>query len=237
MTDEAEERGGWQDPAMDEHSGSMAEDVAYDLGQRLRTARYRAHRTLAEVAEETGVSTSTLSRMELGHGGSTPLGNWVLVASSFGVDLLQPPAEGVDELVAAIEHLIADAEWTPIARDGAYVWFDRPPRRNPWLPHSVRPAQRIVLGVVPLLTDQRMAFERLRVRLRETRRSGPPGVDIGGLLVVRRTTNNLRRASPQDRRRSHGPWMAALRSKDGRLPVSQGLVWMSARATHLQGVT
>lgn len=215
---------------------SMADDLAYDLGQRLRTARFRAKRTLAEVAEVTGVSTSTLSRMELGQGGSTPLSTWVCVASSLGVDLLEPPRERVDELVGAIEHLIADAEWTPVARDGTYVWFDRPPRRNPWPPHSVRPAQRIVVGVVPLLTDQRTAFERLRVRLRETRRSGPPGVDVGGLLVVRRTTNNLRRASPEDRHRSHGPWMAALRSTDGRLPVSQGLVWLSARATHLQGV-
>src|SRR5262245_55429141 len=200
--------------------------LAYDLGQRLRWARHRAGRTLADVAAQTGVSTSTLSRMELGRGGATPLGIWELVATDLGIDLLQATTEDLDTLAGALELLVAEGDWRLTAREAEYVWFDRPSRVNSWRPRPVRAAPRLVVGIVPLLTAPAVAFARLRDRLDETRRTGPPGAGIGGLLVVWRTSHNLRRAAPGDRRRSHGPWVAALRSPDGRIPMSHGLVWI-----------
>lgn len=86
-----------------------AEDVTERLGRRLRTIRTQRGRTLAEVENATGISASTLSRLESGQRRAT-------------IDLLLPLARvyGVtlDELVGAPETGDPRVHIKPIVRHG-----------------------------------------------------------------------------------------------------------------------
>jgi transcriptional regulator with XRE-family HTH domain len=57
------------------------------LGRRVRRARYQARKSQPAVADEVGISQSTVSRMELGRGGTVPLATWERVCEAVGLDL------------------------------------------------------------------------------------------------------------------------------------------------------
>ncbi|WP_181781709.1 helix-turn-helix domain-containing protein [Pseudonocardia pini] len=89
------------------------------VGPRLRAARTARGATLAAVSEETGISESTLSRLE--SGGRKPTLELLLpLARAYGIPL--------DELVGAPETGDPRVRFTPVHRDGrTYVPLTRRP--------------------------------------------------------------------------------------------------------------
>ena len=97
----------------------MTDDVLSGVGPRLRALRQRRDLTLAAVAEETGISISTLSRLEAGQRRPT-------------LELLLPLARlhrvALDDLVGAPESRDPRVHATPIHRRGrTYVPLTRRP--------------------------------------------------------------------------------------------------------------
>ncbi len=89
----------------------MANELA-EVGQRLRALRVRRHTTLAELSVVTGISVSTLSRLESGHRKPT-LELLLPLARSHGVPL--------DELVGAPATGDPRIHLKPIARFGQTI--------------------------------------------------------------------------------------------------------------------
>jgi len=209
-------------------------DLSFDLGWRIRDARYRAGRTQEEVADVAGTSTSTLSRMELGHGANVPLGTWDSVAAAVGVDLFAPIEARHDVYVDAIGRLIESGGWTPAGQELDSASFDRPPRRVAAGRRSVQaPAERIIVRVVWIVTDIQVEMDRLRMSVESGRAHGLPGRAIEGVIIVVRSTATARRLSGTTWDRSSSAWIRALRSEATRMPAWPGLVWVARRATHL----
>lgn len=211
------------------------DDVAFELGLRLRRARFRVGMTLEEIAASTGVSRSTQSRMELGRGAVVPLATWVTVASAVGLDLVLAGELDAGALPAAFIRLAARGGWaaTRVGPDGA--WLDRPVRPgHPRIPRVQAPAERVVVRVVRIVTDLGAERRRLQGQVREARQDGPAGVVVEGLLVVVRTSNNIRRLGrPVNLRRSSARWMMALASPSALMPPLAGLVWITPTGSHL----
>ena len=212
-----------------------ADEVIHEMGRALRDARIRRRWRLVDVAGATGLSTSALSRMELGQAGAAPIRDWVEVAALLGVGCFQVPGEDVAVLIGSLAAIMVPGGWVETGRHGAITWFDR---SGDWIT-SLRttrwPAERLVVHVVSVLTDLRASFDTLADAVSTVAVTTPAGVVVGGVLVVQRTTNNRRRASPE-RRRSHPMWSAALRTPRVRVPVARGLVWLAPRGTHIQPV-
>src|SRR5687768_9873976 len=95
----------WQNGRMP----SAADDVLSAVGPRLRSLRARREMTLADLAETTGISISTLSRLESGHRRAT-------------LELLLPLARAhrvpLDELVGAPPTGDPRVHLKPVTRDG-----------------------------------------------------------------------------------------------------------------------
>ena len=130
--------------------GQASSDIAFDLGRRLRDQRYRAGLTQAEAAATARTSASTISRMELGHGETVPLGVWLDVADAVGSDLFAWRRGPESIHLDAIARLALDGEWALAGRRGDVGWFDRPAhpirylrpssaRRSAWSCGSSRP--------------------------------------------------------------------------------------------------
>jgi hypothetical protein len=93
--------------------------------------------------------------------------------------------------------------------------------------------------VIDLLTNVAAAIDALGNDLQVARLSAPEGWRAGAAIVVRRTPNNLRRLTES---RSHvdrafpdtgSLWVAALTRQEAPMPMGRGLVWLTARGTHL----
>lgn len=211
------------------------DDVAFDLGLRLRRARFQVGMTLDEVAASTGVSRSTQSRMELGRGASVPLATWVTVAGAVGLDLVPATVIDAGALPAAFIRLAARGGWaaTRVGPDGA--WLDRPARPgHPGIPRVQAPAERVVVRVVRIVTDIGAERRRLQAQLRDARQDGPAGVVMEGLLVVVRASNNIRRLGrPVNLRRSSARWIMAMASPTALMPPLSSLVWITPTGSHL----
>lgn len=208
-------------------------DVAVDLGCRVRSGRLHLGRTLADVAVETGVSASTQSRVELGRGGGVSLATWVRLGDAAGVALFVDEPDDLGVYPASLTRLVSRGGWVLAGHAGSTLWFDRPSRAVPGLRNVQRPAERVVVRLVRTLTDVDHELERLRDDIEAARSAAPPGVAINGTIVVVRTTATLRTAKSRGLGPSHLGWVSALRSEDGRMPLSRGWVWMAWRGTHL----
>ncbi|HEV8282214.1 MAG TPA: helix-turn-helix transcriptional regulator [Candidatus Limnocylindrales bacterium] len=71
---------------MERDVSHVATEVAARLGVRIRRARFAARLTQRDVAEATGLSQATISRIELGHGERIPIEIWVRVAAGVGLE-------------------------------------------------------------------------------------------------------------------------------------------------------
>ena len=87
----------------------QAEDIAAKLGDRLRRARHSGRWPQADVAERAGVSQATISRMELGAGGSITLDTWSSVAAGAGVRFIADLRSDADR----------ECAWPPMAATAA----------------------------------------------------------------------------------------------------------------------
>jgi transcriptional regulator with XRE-family HTH domain len=118
-------------------------------GLVVRRARLRRGWTQRELGERTGVSTSVLSRMELGQGWNVPLGTWASVAVALDIDLGpgddRRAAWGVDAVIA-------------LATTGGWVRDRRRPdlvlRRDPRLAAGLwRPRMTVGELLLVVVTD------------------------------------------------------------------------------------
>ena len=209
------------------------DDVAFDLGRCVRSGRLHLGRTLAAVATETGVSPSTQSRVELGRGSGVSLATWVRLGDAAGVALFDGPPDDLGAYPAALTRLVGRGGWAPVDRVGSTLWFDRPSRAVPGLRNVDRPAERVVIRLLRTLTDVDHEQERLGEDVGSARTAVPPGMACNGTIVVVRTSATVRTAKAHDLGRSHAGWVSALRSVEGRMPMSRGWVWMAPRGTHL----
>lgn len=207
-------------------------DIAFDMGRHLRDQRDRRNLTQAGVAATAGTSPSTISRMELGRGATVPLGVWLDVADAVGADLFasQHGREGVH--LDAFARLALDGAWILGGRRGEACWFDRPPHPVRYVSVVLRPAERLVVRTVTVLTDLRVESRRLASDVAEIHAITEPGRPIAGLVLVARSGRNVRIAG-RGARRSSGAWLRAIRDPRVRMPSWPGVVWMTLRGTHL----
>jgi hypothetical protein len=214
--------------------------VAIGLGRRLRRARLAVGWTQDDLGGRVGVSRFVISRMELGRGGSVPLGIWVVVSAALGVDLFAPDAEdgrfGISSLVA----LAAAGGWRCVRRSGSVLWLDRAPRLErpfgrPWM----TVAERAVACLQDIATDIEHDLSSIATEVHRARADAVPGTSVAGLLVIRRTLANKRRLTESgavDRSvppRTSTLWTAALTSWEVQMPTRVGVAWMDHRATRL----
>lgn len=204
--------------------------IAFDLGRRVRNARLRRGMTQDEVAIVTGLSTSAVSRMELGSGASSPLAAWIVVAETVGINLLHAPRPDTHVYLAAVTNLLAIGGWQRSTDSNDGTWFDRPARPNRHLRHVQEPHERVLVRIIPTVTDLRIDVDRLVEAVGESIESAPLGSAAEGLLVVPRTTNNRRRARAIQPLSSMG-WIPALRSSESRMPRYRGVVWLAPDGT------
>lgn len=211
--------------------------VARLLGQATRRARLRLRLTQLEVAARTGISTSVLSRMELGLGHKVPLQTWAMVAAELDVDSIWPSLPGPTWGVEAVIRLATVGGWLAPAADPNPI-LRRPQRlvRGPFGPR-LTPCEVAVVHVVDVLTNIRFTTHDLDAEVVGARAEAPTGCNVRGLLVVLRSEANKRRLAAGSLGSSDpghsGRWVAALRDPDIAMPGWTGLVWMDARATRL----
>lgn len=175
--------------------------------------------------------------MEIGLGGGVPLETWLVLAAQLQVDAFRPAAPDPAWGVGAVIALATVGAWTAHTADPHPI-LHRAPRlvRGPFRPRMT-PGSVAVVHVVDVLTDIRVSMPTLGAARETAARTAPPGWRVGGLLVVRRTEANKRRA----RVRWFGPlqpgqsdrWIAALRDPDVEMPGMLGFAWMDSRATRL----
>ena len=186
----------------------------------------------AEVAERAATSSSTVSRLELGRGAGVPLRVWVNVAGVVGADLFARPRDRVGVYADVLSRLAEEGGWAMTHRGDSVIWIDRPAHPVRIVRTVLRPAERAVVRIVPVLTHLELERARLAESVHEARAVGPPGMAIEGLLVIVRTSENVRRAGPWWRLSNFG-WSSAIRDASLRMPPRSGLVWLDRRGTHL----
>ena len=232
-----------QASAPEHHRGmDPAGDIGPTLGDRLRRARHRGRWSQADVADRAGVSQATISRMELGAGGSITLDTWSAVAAATGVRLVAdlrseagrepawPDWEACPATAARRCHALIDDEarrggWTAvthIAGDTIETVLARP----------VRGEVAIVRVWDALASVDAAARDLLRAIERE-RELRAVTIDVGGLAVVLYTAGNRRRvAESRPILREAVPasgarWVSALRHPRLPMPRDPGLIWAS----------
>jgi transcriptional regulator with XRE-family HTH domain len=209
------------------------EDVAADLGRRLREARLKHGRTLDDVAASTGVSRSTQGRMELGRGGGVALDTWATLVAELDVDLFGPIDDRLTAYRAAVVRLAERGGWRATELHGRGVWLDRPARDvHRGLGRYQAPAERAVIQFVTVLTDFDVEWRWLRQAVGAAWDVTPPGTVVAGLLVIVRSSANLRRSTHGWWRRSTWPWLRALQEPTGLMPDRPGVAWLTPRGTH-----
>lgn len=207
-------------------------DTVFDLGRQVRAQRVRTGLTQAEIAATAGTSPSTISRMELGHGGTVPLGLWLSVADAVGANVIAAPRGRESIHLDAFAQLALDGGWVLGGRHGDACWFDRPPHPIRYVSTVLRPAERLVVRVVTVLTDLRVESERLASDVAGIHATTDAGRAVAGLVLVVRTARNVRIAG-RESRRSSGAWFRAIRGPRAGMPAWPGVVWMTPRGTHL----
>lgn len=208
------------------------QDVAFELGQRLRTCRLRAGLTQVEVALRAGTSKSTVSRLELGRGREVPLAVWVAVCGAVDAGLFAAPLDPTGVYMDAFATMAEEGGWAPIRMTHAMACFERPAHRQRIRSNVLRPAERMVVRVVSVLTDLETERRLLLRAVDEHRATVEHGRSVEGLLLVVRSGPNVR-VGGRESRRSSGRWVSAVRDQEAWMPSWPGIVWLTRRGTHL----
>jgi transcriptional regulator with XRE-family HTH domain len=217
-----------------------AADVLVDSGRWLRDSRLHRGLRQRELAVLTGVSTSTISRIELGQGGSVPMATWLRLADAVEVDLVRRAANRGQVLQSCLPDLLEDGGWRLAWQGDEIAWFDRPARWMTDLRSERAPAERLVVRLVVSLTDAANAMDRLLRAIAEARGAALPGLVVGGALLVPRTSENRMRARAGLASGGLTPvagsaWVVAMQSPRARMPLRPGLVWLTPNGTGLRG--
>ena len=217
----------------------QAEDIAAKLGDRLRRARHSGRWPQADVAERAGVSQATISRMELGAGGSITLDTWSCVAAAAGVRFIADLRSDADR----------ECAWPPMAATAArrcLALIDDEARGGGWKALAeiagdeietvlVRPVRGevAIIRVWDALASVDAACRDLLRAIEREREMRVRSIDVGGLAVVLYTAANRRRVAesrPILREvvpASGARWVNALRHPRLPMPREPGLIWAS----------
>jgi transcriptional regulator with XRE-family HTH domain len=217
--------------------------LAARLGVRVRRARFSAGRTQREVAAATGVSQSTISRMELGRGGLVPLLTWARVAAAVG---LEPAsifrlADGHPDHATQkrCHRMVADLA----AEGGWWAWtlaiLDDPAQTETVLERCHRREVAIV-HVWDVIGNVEAAVRDFRERLDLERRARGDGWRINGAIVVTATGQNRRRLTETGHPVAQAfslrgdDWLMALGRSRVPMPDGLGMIWTDGRIERLR---
>jgi transcriptional regulator with XRE-family HTH domain len=228
-----------------------AQDMAALLGDRLRRARDEGRWRQAEVAERAGLSQATISRMELGAGGSITLDTWSDVAAATGVRFIADLRSD-----AGRESAWPASAWPAMAATAArrcHALIEDEARGGGWtavteiagdvietaLVRPVRGEVAIIRVWDALASVDAAARDFLRAIERE-RDLRAASIDVGGLAVVLYTAGNRRRVAesrPILREvvpASGARWVSALRHPRLPMPREPGLIWASPDGSRIR---
>jgi transcriptional regulator with XRE-family HTH domain len=220
------------------------------LGDHLRRARHEGGWRQVEVAASAGVSQATISRMELGRGGSITLATWAAVAAATGhrftadlvselpagEDASDPTTASADSAVRQCHGLITDMAreggWTAvteISAEAIETVLVRPQRGEV----AILRVWDAIAGIDPAADDFVQAIDR------EYEIRADP-VTVSGLAVVLRTPGNRRRVAEGTATLrevlpgSGASWLGAIRSVRVAMPREPGLLWAAPDGSRIR---
>jgi len=222
------------------------------LGERLRHVRVDLGQSQSQVAERAGISQSSVSRMERGKAGGTPIRTWTVVADVLGLSI-----ELGRSAVANLPATQATAASMVDGRLGAMALVARLAEAGHWAARSrvvegpdgnvrsvnltlrrIVPPQVVVVRIWDTVVDVEALLDDLEQELVAVPRSTDSD-EIGGFIVLRATSSNRRqitqRVSALDQRfRDSGSrWIGVLRDpRPARLPRPT-VVWVDRAAARL----
>jgi helix-turn-helix protein len=197
-----------------------------------------------EVAARANVSQSTISRMELGRGGSISLESWGAVAEAVGCrltadlvsDARAEEAGAAAQVVRRCHALIGDTAraggWTAVTEVTADVV-------ETVLVRSFRAEVAVVRVWDAIAGIDAAALAFVRAVQREFEDRADP-TTVGGLVVALHTMENRRRVAESRAvlmdvvPGSGSRWLAALRSPRTAMPTSAGLLWVSPDGSRIK---
>jgi transcriptional regulator with XRE-family HTH domain len=218
-----------------------ADDVAVLLGDRLRRGRHQSRLRQADVGVRAGVSQATISRMELGRGGTIGLDTWARVAAAAGLLLsaelraapaIDGPAPAARRCHALIAETARGAGWTAVTEITKE-------RIGTVLVRRER-GEVAVVRVWDSITSVDAAVDELRFAIARELEVRGPTVRVGGLAVAIRTAENRRRVTEgRETLReaipaSGGDWILALRHPRLAMPREPGLLWANGTGTRFK---
>jgi hypothetical protein len=190
------------------------------------------------VARRAGISQPMLSRIELGRGAGLPLATWVAVGEAVGVDVIAPAPTPDDWGHTSMVALASVGGWKCASTEPFVLRRDQRLIRDHYPPRMSSGELAVVL-VIDVVTDVAALLDDLRAAVHSTRRDGPAGWLVSGLLVLRRTPDNKRRLTESRPDAASAlswfgtRWLVAFRSAAVCMPVMVGWLWMDHRATRL----
>jgi transcriptional regulator with XRE-family HTH domain len=227
------------------------DDAARVLGREVRRARHAARLRQRDVAEQVGLSQPSISRLELGRGGSASLDTWQAVARAvhgrLDIDLISsdggrsPHADRTTRCHRMITSSAQAGGWTgvTILRHDAVgseleTRLARPATARRGGPEvAVIHVWDDVTAVVGLI---RCLAERLEAEAS----ADPSGIAVGGLVIIPSTFANRRRISEvrselRDAFPAFGAdWYAALVNPNRPMPRRNGILWATADGDRLR---
>jgi hypothetical protein len=189
--------------------------------------------TQAEVTARSDVSTSTVSRMELGLGSGVSLAIWSAVADAVDADLFAPSPDERGVYPEALAGLLLAGGWVMRQRPPTALWFERPVRKAPGLRLLQLPAERAVVRLIRTVTDVEAEFRWLLDDFDDARALAPPGLVVSGVIVAIRSTSALRRTAGTRQRLNAERWISALREPGVAMPRRPGWVWLARNGSHV----
>lgn len=217
--------------------------LAASLGRRIRRTRYAARRSQRDVAAAVGVSQSTITRIELGNGASTPLAIWARVAHEVGLDLTAVLHTPFQEAAMAAQ-LRCHRVVAKHAVAGGWLGWTLADTHDP--ANTTTILERHEFGEVAVIRawdvigDVEQALDSLATRIERERQQRDPAARVSGAFIVTATGNNRRRFTETawvlrtHLTSSSDAWLMALAKANVRMPTSMGTIWTDAAVTRLR---
>lgn len=177
------------------------EDAVADLGLLVRRTRIGQRRRQRDVAAAAQVSQSTMSRVELGRGGSVPLATWVQITQALGLVLGEVhlgDRHGRVEVQRRCHRLVV--ERSRLGGWAATTIIDtvRPEASETILERHGR-SEAAVVHVWDVLADFERAITHIQRRIEGERSARGDAWSVSGVVVIARSGHIVRRLSESGR--------------------------------------
>jgi transcriptional regulator with XRE-family HTH domain len=217
------------------------EDAVADLGLLVRRTRIGQRRRQRDVAAAAQISQSTMSRVELGRGGSVPLATWVRITDALGLAVGVVHANDRRGRIAVQQRchrLVVDR-----GRLGGWVATtiietDRPEASETILERRDR-NEAAVVHVWDVLADFERAIAHLHRRIEGESSARGDAWSVSGVVIIARSGHIVRRLSESGRavdvafpvRGSR--WLGSLGGQVP-MPTSVGMIWTDQSMSRLR---